>query len=126
MYFLFLQHTHSLHSHAQYKLYVGGIFYSFTFSGSAARFFVYHSIFILLLCLPLLHTHTHHAYAHTKSGDKITKNIWNIQVFFGNNQIYLIFAMRTPIFRTNVRCNFGGNPPRRGRGVPKLQIFFLI
>ena len=48
-----------------------------------------------------------HAFICTqKSGCKDTKNIWNIQVFFENNQIYLIFAMEILVFRTNVRCIF--------------------
>lgn len=50
-----------------------------------------------------MHAHT---YAHKNLGGKVTKNIWNIQVLYRNNQINLIFAMKNTVFRTNTEIFF--------------------
>ena len=49
-----------------------------------------------------------------------------MQVFEQHNQIYLIFVKKNWLFAQTCDRKFGGNPPRRGRGVPKLQNFVAV
>ena len=57
---------------------------------------------------------------------KITTKIWNTQGFLAKKaNLFGFLCYKALLFAQGRECKFGGNPPRRGRGVPKvLQIFY--
>ena len=61
-------------------------------------------------------------YKKSKSGCKITTNIWNIQGFCAKSQIYLNILWKILLFAQLCDCNFGGMRSRRS---PKLQQIFV-